>query len=204
MFYAICEGDPGSSTSPPFRFYKFKTLEEMRHCSAINEYSIVYNGESPRQLAEFCTIEELDSILRSFGERAQSSGSDLHILRNLHEFVVAKAITWKPEKETVMSDITGIIESIAPAAPVAPVAPAAPIKTESSSRPRFSKNAKIVCLVDEPPIRAGTNRYRNMLVVMQSATVGEAIETLRSLSPAPGGGVDVKIAIKAGAIELEE
>ena len=51
--------------------------------------------------------------------------------------------------------------------------------------------------MDTPPIRSGTNRYRNMEVVMGCATVAEAMEKLRALDPAPGGGVDIKIAVKA-------
>jgi hypothetical protein len=34
-------------------------------------------------------------------------------------------------------------------------------------------------------------------------TVGEAMEKLRAMSPAPGGGVDIKIALKYKAIKLE-
>ena len=79
-----------------------------------------------------------------------------------------------------------------------------PAPSSKQSRPRFNKDAKIVSLMDEPPLRAGTNRYRNMEVIMGSATVAEAMEKLRNLNPAPGGGVDIKIAIKAGAIKLEE
>ena len=58
--------------------------------------------------------------------------------------------------------------------------------------------------MDTPPIRSGTNRYRNMEVVMGCTTVAEAMEKLRALDPSPGGGVDIKIAVKAGAIKLEE
>jgi len=200
MFYAICEGDPGSSTSPPFRFYKFKTLEEMKPCSVINEYSIVYNGDAPRQLAEFCSKDELESILTSLGKPAKFISIE-QAADNLHQVAMAKAITWKPEKEVDMNNVATVAEPVTPA----PVAEApTPVATQKQSRPRFDKDAKIVCLVDEPPIRAGTNRHRNMQVVMQSATVAEAMEKLRALNPAPGGGVDIKIAIKAGAIKLEE
>jgi hypothetical protein len=200
MFYAICEGDPGSSTSPPFRFYKFKTLEEMKPCGVINEYSIVYNGDAPRQLAEFCSKEELESILRSFGKPAKFVSIE-QAADNLHQLTTAKAITWKPEKENDMTNVATVAE---PVTPVSAMEAPAPVATQKQSRPRFNKDAKIVCLADEPPIRAGTNRYRNMLVVMQSATVSEAMEKLRALTPAPGGGVDIKIAIKAGAVKLED
>ena len=38
----------------------------------------------------------------------------------------------------------------------------------------------------------------------KAATVGEAMAKLRALTPAPGCGVDIKLALKAGVIELEE
>ena len=50
--------------------------------------------------------------------------------------------------------------------------------------------------MDEPPIKQGTNRYRNMQVVLASQTVGEAISALRKLDPAPGGRMDLRIAVK--------
>ena len=70
-------------------------------------------------------------------------------------------------------------------------------------RPRFNRNLKIIKLMDVPPIKSGTNRYRNMLAIMESATVGEAMEKLRAMNPAPGGGIDIKIALKYKAIKLD-
>ena len=43
MFYAICEATPGSSGSA-YIVYKFTTLESLKECEAVNEYSIIYNG----------------------------------------------------------------------------------------------------------------------------------------------------------------
>jgi len=56
--------------------------------------------------------------------------------------------------------------------------------------------------MESPPIRSGTNRYRNMEVVMQCHTVGEALAQLKALEHSPGGGTDIKLAEKAGAITL--
>ena len=66
MFYAICEATPGSSGSP-YTVYKFATLESLKECEAVNEYSIIYNGESPRQLVEFCSIAELHDVAFNLG-----------------------------------------------------------------------------------------------------------------------------------------
>jgi len=196
MYYAICEGIPGSN-GPPFLIYKFDKLEDMRHCEHVDEYAIVYNGDEPRQLLDFCSPEELKSICAAFGETIKFISPE-QAASAVHTMTVKKAVKWKPEKENKMSNTATATVPVAPA-PQATTAPA-----NKQERPRFNKDAKIVSLMDTPPIREGTNRYRNMLVIMQSSSVAEAMEKLRALSPAPGGGVDIKIAIKAGAIELEE
>jgi len=77
-------------------------------------------------------------------------------------------------------------------------------EVEAKKRTRLNNNARIVRLVDAPNLREGTNRYRNMQVILGCATVGEAMEKLRALQPSPGGGVDIQLAVKAGAIRLEE
>ena len=167
MFYAVCEGIPGSS-GPAYVIYKFNSLESIKECEAVNEYSIVYNGESPRQLVEFCSVEELHEIAVAIGGNLTYI-SHQQAADYVHQAVVKKAKNWKPQEEPNMSTVH--VDQL---------------------------------LMDTPPVREGTNRYRNMKVIMESATVGEAMTKLRALSPAPGCGVDIKIAVKAGAIELEE
>jgi hypothetical protein len=76
-------------------------------------------------------------------------------------------------------------------------------ETVKQTRPRFNRNDKIIKLMEIPPIKTGTNRYRNMAAIMASNTVGEAMDKLRAMNPAPGGGVDIKIALKYKAISLE-
>ena len=44
MFYAICDGVPGSD-GPPFLFYKFKTLKAANHVRLLNECSYVFDGK---------------------------------------------------------------------------------------------------------------------------------------------------------------
>jgi len=195
MFYAVCEGIPGSS-GPAYVIYKFNSLENIKECEAVNEYSIVYNGESPRQLVEFCSVEELHEI-------AVAIGGDLTYISHqqaadyVHQAVVKKARNWKPQEEPNMSTVH--VDQFNNKAQKHE-------ETEKKKqvRPRFNNEAKIKLLTDTPPVREGTNRHRNMKVIMESATVGEAMTKLRALSPAPGCGVDIKIAVKAGAIELEE
>jgi hypothetical protein len=76
-------------------------------------------------------------------------------------------------------------------------------ETVKQTRARFNRNDKITKLMETPPIKTGTNRYRNMATIMASNTVGEAMDKLRAMNPAPGGGVDIKIALKYRAIALE-
>ena len=196
MYYAICGGVPGSD-GLPFLIYGFGKLEDMRHCEHVDERAIVYNGDEPRQLLDFCSLEELKSICASFGETIKFISPE-QAASAVHTMTAIKAVTWNPEKENNMSDTATATLSVAPA-PEAPI-----LATAKQERPRFNKDARIVCLMDTPPLREGTNRFRNMLVIMQSSSVAEAMKKLRALDPAPGGGVDIKIAIKAGAIKLEE
>lgn len=205
MYYAVCERRPEQEGNV-YHFYKFKSLADIKECDLVDEYSIVYNGTAPHQLAEFCTAEELALIWRLSGRTDRPTGNKTHVAEQLHAHIVKAATLWKPEQETsTMSNVATAVELDAPTPAEAVTTPVATSKKSTgASRPRFNKAARIVCLMDEPPIRAGTNRYRNMQIIMGCGTVGEAMEQLRSLEEAPGGGVDIKLAVKAGAIKLEE
>ena len=189
MYYAICDGVP-TTNGPPFRFFKFKTLASMKSCTEIDEYSIVYNGEEPHQLEEVVTFDDLTSIWCSFGLEPKKFAGHGHDANHVHELTRNRATFWKPKKEETMPNIETDAATNA--------------ATLKQNRPRFNKDAKIVLLIKEATLRPGTNRYRNMEIIMSSTTVGEAMKKLRALDSAPGGGVDIKIAIKAGVIKLEE
>jgi len=194
MFYAICEGVPGSS-GPAYVIYKFNFLENIKKCDAVNEYSIVYNGVSPQQLVEFCSVEELHEI-------AVVIGGDLTYVSHqqaadyVHQAVVKKAKYWKPQEESDMSTIH--VDQFNNKAQKHEAT-----EKKKQVRTRFRNDARIEVLKDTPTVREGTNRYRNMKVIMESATVGEAMAKLRALSPAPGCGVDIRIACDAGVIKLD-
>ena len=195
MFYAICEGVPGSSGAA-YIVYKFHTLESMKPCEAVNEYSIIYNGDSHRQLIDFCSLAELYEIATCLcGE--VTFVSHQQAADYVHSVVAKKAKLWKPEEEPSMSVLevdqfnnkTQKHET--------------EVKQDKKPRTRFRNDARIIVLKDAPTVREGTNRYRNMKVIMESATVGEAMAKLRALSPAPGSGVDIRIACDAGVIKLD-
>jgi hypothetical protein len=211
MHYAICESNNENS---PYQVLSFTSLASMKDCQFIDQYSMVYSKQEPRQLIDNWQQDELEgtwlSILLNSKKAHQRFFTDLTTYRNmknkfqnkeiaaqkLHELVLFCVKPWK--KENQMNDAveatTIHVDQFNNKAQ----------KAEKEARPRFEKTTKIVALKDTPPIRSGTNRYRNMEVVMGCATVAEAMEKLRALDPSPGGGVDIKIAVKAGAIKLEE
>ena len=211
MHYAICTSNNENS---PYQVLSFTSLASMKDCKYVDEYSMVYSDKEPRQLIDNWQQEELEgtwlSILLNSKKAHQRFVTDLTTYRNmknkfqnkeiaaqkLHEVVLFCVKPWK--KENQMNDT---VET--PTIHVDQFNNKAQ-KAEKEVRPRFEKTAKIVSLMVDPPIRSGTNRYRNMQVVMGCTTVAEAMEKLRALDPSPGGGVDIKIAVKAGAIKLEE
>ena len=211
MHYAICESNNENS---PYQVLSFTSLASMKDCKYVDQHSMVYSDKEPRQLIDNWQQDELEStwlsILLNSKKAHQKFFTDLTTYRNmknkfqnkeiaaqkLHEVVLFCVKPWK--KENQMNDT---VET--PTIHVDQFNNKAQ-KAEKEVRPRFEKTAKIVPLMPNPPIRSGTNRYRNMEVVMGCTTVAEAMEKLRALDPSPGGGVDIKIAVKAGAIKLEE
>tara|TARA_R110002124_G_scaffold256544_2_gene422184 strand:- start:4 stop:582 length:579 start_codon:yes stop_codon:yes gene_type:complete len=191
MFYAICDG-------PPWFFLKFETLEAMKTCDAIDEYSIVYS--TPEQLCNSCTKEELEALVFVVKPDSEKTFTKERATATLHEIVVKQASFWKPENGV------NFMPTYTDEAPVPEMDSVLGISITKPRqvRTRFNNNDKIVCLLSAPNIRKGTNRHRNMIVVMDSASVGEAIQRLSALTPSPGSGMDIRIALKAGAIELEE
>ena len=82
-------------------------------------------------------------------------------------------------------------------------APAAEPKKATPKKPRINKDQLIITVADAPQgVRDGTKRKRNMLVVMQSRTVGEALDRLAEL-PSAGSSADIWLAVKKGVVRLE-
>jgi len=211
MHYAICNSDNENS---PYQVLSFTSLASMKDCQFIDEYSMVYNTKEPKQLIDNWQQDELEgtwlSILLNSKKALNKFSTELSTYRSmknkfqnkeiaaqkLHELVLFCVKPWKKEKQMndAVEATTIHVDEFNNKAQ----------KAEKEVRPRFEKTTKIVAIMDTPPIRSGTNRYRNMEVVMGCTTVAEAMEKLRALDPSPGGGVDIKIAVKAGAIKLEE
>ncbi len=78
-----------------------------------------------------------------------------------------------------------------------------PVEQQPKQRRTHIKRDVIISKqMPRPPIRPGTNRHRNMEIVMQCHTVGEALAQLKALEHSPGGSTDIKLAEKVGAITL--
>lgn len=67
---------------------------------------------------------------------------------------------------------------------------------------KLDPNLRIVAKTKAPLCSEGTYRYRNQAVILDSETVGEALERLRKLVPSPGSKKDIELAVKDDAIEL--
>jgi hypothetical protein len=214
MHYAICNSDNENS---PYQVLSLTSLASMKDCTFIDEHSMVYNDKDSKQLTENWQKDELEGVWSSIilnDKKAHLKFADDFNLYNpynrvsrgfqnkeiaaqkLHELVLFCVKPWKKEKQmNATAEVTAVsVDQFNNKNQ----------KAEKEARPRFEKATKIVALMELPPIRSGTNRYRNMEIVMGCATVAEAMEKLRALETAPGGGVDIKIAVKAGAIKLEE
>ena len=214
MHYAICNSDNENS---PYQVLSFTSLASMKDCTFIDEHSMVYNDKDSKQLTENWQKDELEGVWSSIilnDKKAHLKFADDFNLYNpynrvsrgfqnkeiaaqkLHELVLFCVKPWKKEKQmNATAEVTAVsVDQFNNKNQ----------KAEKEARPRFEKATKIVALMELPPIRSGTNRYRNMEIVMGCATVAEAMEKLRALETAPGGGVDIKIAVKAGAVKLEE
>ena len=199
MHYAICNSNNENS---PYQVLSFTSLASMKDCQFIDEYSMVYNTKEPKQLIDNWQQDELEgtwlSILLNSKKALNKFSTELSTYRSmknkfqnkeiaaqkLHELVLFCVKPWKKEKQMndAVEATTIHVDEFNNKAQ----------KAEKEVRPRFEKTTKIVAIMDTPPIRSGTNRYRNMEVVMGCTTVAEAMEKLRALDPSPGGGVDIK------------
>ena len=216
MFYAICDGVPGSS-GPPFLFYKAETLGDFHNCPYISETSLVFDGnETVHRLNYLFTKDEIRGVCEPYNKFPSAE--------NFWVLTHKKAKHWKPMdyygKEAKMNRfVKGSTSSVGVVTEQPDVDPHTRITLELDEmenektikaikkiidvKQGWSNECKIIKLMDEPPIKQGTNRYRNMQVVLASQTVGEAITALRKLDPAPGGKTDIRIAVKAGAIKVD-
>ena len=66
----------------------------------------------------------------------------------------------------------------------------------------LDKEWPIKPVLDTPPIRPNTDRYRKMEVVMDSKTIGEALTRLKNIEKPLGSMRDVRLALHNKAVEI--
>lgn len=197
--YAVLENNIESDRNEPYSYFVFPSMRELRNCTEIDEYSIVYS--TVEQLKEAYTEEELLSVMEASYDKLKSplDNDTTGYLRaqgvhgEFFSYVDFIARKYKPvKKETKVS------------AEVVNIEPTAPIKTEPkaqrTARSKYDPDAKIVVTGDNP-YREGSNRWHNFEALAKSATVADALAAMKALTPG-GNSVDIRLALEKGAIKL--
>ena len=197
--YAVLENNIESDRNEPYSYFVFPSMRELRNCTEIDEYSIVYSTVD--QLKEAYTEEELLSVMEASYNKLKSplNNETTGYLRaqgvhgEFFSYVDFIARKYKPvKKETKVS------------AEVVNIEPTAPIKTEPkaqrTARSKYDPDAKIVVTGDNP-YREGSNRWHNFEALAKSATVADALAAMKALTPG-GNSVDIRLALEKGAIQL--
>lgn len=197
--YAVLENNIESDRNEPYSYFVFPSMRELRNCTEIDEYSIVYS--TVEQLKEAYTEEELLSVMEASYDKLKSplDNDTTGYLRaqgvhgEFFSYVDFIARKYKPvKKETKVS------------AEVVNIEPTAPIKTEPkaqrTARSKYDPDAKIVVTGDNP-YREGSNRWHNFEALAKSATVADALAAMKALTPG-GNSVDIRLALEKGAIQL--
>ena len=211
MYYGICRSE---TETKPYQVLSFKSLAQAKRCEFVDEFSILYSEQEPKQLIDNWQQDELEGTwvcillndkkaLKHFSDdyaeyslQKNPTKTKFHNIekaaQKLHELVLFCVKPWK-EEDQMKTDIDTIIDIVDQFNNKAQ-------KTEKKKRSTLVDTTKIVALMDAPPIRSGTNRYRNMEIVMGCVTVAEVIEKLGGYA----SSWHINHAVKLGAIKLEE
>ena len=197
--YAVLENNIESDRNEPYSYFVFPSMRELRNCTEIDEYSIVYS--TVEQLKEAYTEEELLSVMEASYDKLKSplDNDTTGYLRaqgvhgEFFSYVDFIARKYKPvKKETKVS------------AEVVNIEPTVSINTEPkaqrTARSKYEPDAKIVVTGDNP-YREGSNRWHNFEALAKSATVADALAAMKALTPG-GNSVDIRLALEKGAIKL--
>ena len=211
MYYGICRSE---TETKPYQVLSFKSLAQAKRCEFVDEFSILYSEQEPKQLIDNWQQDELEGTwvcillndkkaLKHFSDdyaeyslQKNPTKTKFHNIekaaQKLHELVLFCVKPWK-EEDQMKTDIDTIIDIVDQFNNKAQ-------KTEKKKSSTLVDTTKIVALMDAPPIRSGTNRYRNMEIVMGCVTVAEVIEKLGGYA----SSWHINHAVKLGAIKLEE
>ena len=67
----------------------------------------------------------------------------------------------------------------------------------------FTNENIITPLIDTPNVKAGSFRHRNMEIILQCKTVGEALKKLRAQDTGHGGMWDIRFAVENNAVTIQ-
>ena len=206
--YLVLQNYHGSARNEPYSCFVFSSLEDVHACREIDEHALVFS--TPQQLADMLSVSDMEGSFYSALEAAKALTSavqrcatnyrrkanmseDNDLAAELEAELANPGGGKKPKKEK---------KAKAAKAPKEPKA-----KKERSGASPIGKSAYDVNMVITPtgkanPFRAGTFRHRNIEAVIGSATVGEALATLRGFEVSPSNAADIKLAVEHGLITL--
>ena len=67
----------------------------------------------------------------------------------------------------------------------------------------FTNEDIITPLIDTPNVKSGSFRHRNMEIILQCKTVGDALKKLRAQDTGQGGMWDIRFAVEKKAITIQ-
>jgi len=194
--YIVLENDNNSGKNTAYSFFHFPTLSASKECKEVNEYSIVFSDI--QQLQRDYSAEDLKWILVACNQyHFHKYNEDQHYI-NFFEYVETHSKKYKPIEKTEGKKMT----ELTPEATKEVLNIVADGTLTAMPIHKLEPHVKIKKLMDSPPMREGTNRYRNMMVILNSDTLGEALQSLRKLEPSPGSARDITIAIQNKVIQL--
>jgi len=194
--YIVLENHNNSGRNIAYSFFRFPTLSASKECKEVDEYSIVFSDIE--QLQRDYSAEDLKWTLVACNQYPFHKYNEDQHYTNFFEYVKTHSKKYKPVEKPEgkkMTQLTPEVTKQLTEIIVDGTLTATPIH-------KLKPHVKIKKLMDLPPVREGTNRYRNMMVVLNSDTLGEALESLRKLEPSPGSARDITIAIENKVIQL--
>ena len=184
MYYGICRSETETS---PYQVLSFKSLAQAKRCKFVDEVSILYSEQEPKQLIDNWQQDELEGTWATIllnDKKAYKKFSDdfaeynlikkkFHNIeraaQKLHELVLFCVKPWKEEDQMKTNfDVKPTLIKV----------DQFNNKTQKAEKKKSSTlvdTTKIIALMEAPPIRSGTNRYRNMEIILGCTTVAEAM-----------------------------
>lgn len=220
--YLVLTNHNRSGRTEAYSCFLFSNLKDVDACNEIDEHSLVFS--TPQQLADMLSVRELEGMYLTLepdaGHRRGGFYTALEAAKAVTSAVQRRATSYKRirtmnDDQTLADELKAELENPGTAPKKGKKAKAAKEpKTPKEPKPKKEKKASAIGKSafhveqaisptgKENPFRAGTFRHRNIEVVIASATVGEALEKLRSFEVSPSNAADIKLAVEHELIVL--